>query len=188
MGGFARAHELDASSAAGSSHASEGSTLSSRAGQRGSHQFQRPRHRDDRRDEHAANDGRVEQDAGGKRGGEHLDLRSGARGSARRTRGPRINAALVTRRPGAADPLDDRRLGRAGAVVFLPHPAEDEDLVVHREPEEEGEDDRAGISALIAVRRARCPRSRRSRWPFCQTSTITPHAARDREHVQEHAP
>jgi hypothetical protein len=30
---------------------------------------------------------------------------------------------------------------RAGGVVLLPHPGEDEHLVVHREPEEEGEND-----------------------------------------------
>ena len=44
---------------------------------------------------------------------------------------------------GAADALDDGGLGRAGAVVCLPHPADDEDLVVHRDAEEEGEDRRS---------------------------------------------
>ena len=75
---------------------------------------------------------------------------------------PRISAALVTSRPGAADALDDRGLGRAGAVVGLAHAADDEHLVVHRDAEQEGEDDDRHLD-VDRLRSPRCPRSPPSR-------------------------
>ena len=54
---------------------------------------------------------------------------------------PRISAALVTRRPVRPIPSTTAVVGRAGAVVRLAHPAEDEHLVVHRDAEQEREDD-----------------------------------------------
>src|SRR5688572_22284607 len=69
---------------------------------------------------------------------------------------PRISAALVTRRPGAADAFDDGGFHRACAVVGLPHPADDEDLVVHRDAEEEGEDENGHLD-VDRVRRRDAP-------------------------------
>ena len=52
----------------------------------------------------------------------------------------RISAADVTSLPGPADAGDDGHGGVSGAVVLLPHPGQDEDLVVHRQAEQERED------------------------------------------------
>ena len=82
--------------------------------------------------------GRVEQDPGRQAGGQHLQVRSRPRGHRREgeeqdQRGARDQTAC------AADSLDHGLLGGAGAVVLLPHAAEDEHLVVHREAEQERE-------------------------------------------------
>ena len=52
----------------------------------------------------------------------------------------RISAALVTSLPVRARPSSIALLGRAGLVVGLAHAREHEDLVVHREAEQERED------------------------------------------------
>ena len=75
---------------------------------------------------------------------------------------------------GAADAFDDGGLGGAGAVVGLAHAADDEDLVVHRDAEEEGEDhdrhldvdrlrgldapDRVGAEAVLEDEHDQAPR------------------------------
>ena len=64
---------------------------------------------------------------------------SGAEASEANARN-RISAARGDQAAGAPDAVDDRRVGGAGAVVLLAHPGEDEDLVVHRQAEEERED------------------------------------------------
>ena len=90
--------------------------------------------------EDAADDRRVDQDSTAEREGE--DLGFGARlGAERDEREPEDQRGARDEPAGAADALDDGGLRRAGAVVCLPHPADDEDLVVHRDAEEEGEDD-----------------------------------------------
>src|SRR5215203_3174093 len=95
---------------------------------------------DDRGCQDAADDRRVDQDASPERRREDLRLRArlkceGDEGEEEDQRRARDEA------PGTADPLDDGTFGRAAAVVRLPHPADDEDLVVHRDAEEEGEGD-----------------------------------------------
>ena len=117
--------------------------------------------RDERGGEDAADERRVEQDAAAERGREHLGL--GARAGAHGDEGQAEDQRRARDQPaGAADALDDRRLGRAGAVVGLAHPADDEHLVVHRDAEQEGEDDDRHLDVDRAAW-PRCPRSRPSR-------------------------
>jgi hypothetical protein len=52
-----------------------------------------------------------------------------------------INAAEVITRAVAAKPVHDALVAVAGAHVVLTDPAQQEDLVVHRQPEEDGEHD-----------------------------------------------
>ena len=80
-------------------------------------------------------------------------------------------AALVTTPAVDLDPEGDRVLGAHPAVVRLPDPADDEHVVVHREPEEDHEhedgqervDARGGLEAEQALAE-----------PCWKTSTITP--------------
>ena len=59
--------------------------------------------------------------------------------SARNARN-RISAAPVTSRPVRPRPATTAVVGVAGLVVLLAHPGQDEDLVVHRQAEQERED------------------------------------------------
>ena len=93
----------------------------------------------------------------------------GDEGEAEDQRGARDQAA------GAADALDHGGVGRAGAVVGLAHPAEDEHLVVHRDAEQEREDDDRHLDVDRVV--ASMPQIASEPQPCCQTRTISPHAA-----------
>ena len=72
----------------------------------------------------------------------------------------RMRAAEVTRRPVLAMPSTTARSGVVVLVVGLAHPGEDEDLVVHGQPEQEGEgsdrypggDDSTGFDAEQQLR------------------------------------
>ena len=89
----------------------------------------------------------------------------------------RISAALVTSRPGPADPLHDGDVGRARAVVLLAHPGQDEHLVVHRQPEQEGEDHQRA-SRTGSSRSPGCPRSAPSRSPAATRAPARPRRPR----------
>jgi hypothetical protein len=88
--------------------------------------------------EQRADDRGVEQDAGAEAGGDHLRLRRG--GACHRDEREEEDQGGARDEPTrAANALDDGGLGGPRRVVGLAHPGEDEDLVVHREAEQERE-------------------------------------------------
>src|ERR1700728_2250744 len=92
------------------------------------------------RHEEGADDGGVQQDANAQAGGHDLDQGDG--GGAHRHEGQEQDQrGAGDQAAGAADPAHDRGVGRPGGVVFFPHPAEDEHLVVHGQAEQEREHD-----------------------------------------------
>ena len=105
----------------------------------GSHQFQRPMQPHQRRHEQRADDRRVEDDARRETDAELLDVDARARGQHEERehqdqRGARDELA------GPRKPERDRGVRVARLVVGLAHAGEHEDLVVHREAEQERED------------------------------------------------
>ena len=126
------------------------------------------------RHEHRAHDERVEQHAAAEAGRHIFTSTSGARGE----RGEREEHDQ--RRAGDQPPVLGESphhglVGTIRSVVLLPHPGQDEHLVVHRQPVDEGE------------HHQRRPRRRPRRWvgaqqrrvpnPRCQTSVILPQVA-----------
>src|SRR5215470_15423367 len=86
--------------------------------------------RDRRRDQERAHHGGVQQDACAERGGEHLDV--GVRRGSQGGEGEEQDQRGAGDQPaGAAQPFGDRVAGGAGAVILLPHPGQDEHLIVH---------------------------------------------------------